>query len=299
MTAAASALDQQTFGVTTTKRMGRRRTSAVLHIVLIIGSIVMIYPLVWMIGASFKPERDIFSGNSLNPFPTNFSWHNYVAGWVGSGNVTFGQFFLNSALVCFGAILGNLVSCSLAAYAFARMRFRMNRLWFAVMLGTLMLPFPITVVPQYILFHALGWTNSVLPLIVPKFFAVDSFFVFLMVQFIRSIPRELEQAAAVDGANRFQIFIRIVLPLLSPALVTTTIFTFIWTWNDFFSQLLYLSQPQRFTAAVGLQSFLDSTGQSEWGPMFAMTTLSLIPVFLLFLFFQRRLVEGIATTGLK
>ncbi|HEY0246995.1 MAG TPA: carbohydrate ABC transporter permease [Gryllotalpicola sp.] len=282
------------------RRPPRRRGShLVLHIVLIIGSIIMIYPLVWMIGASLKPESDIFSGNTLNPFPVDFSWGNYVKGWVGSGDVTFGTFFLNSLLVCLGAIVGNLFSCSLAAYAFARMHFKFRGLWFAIMLGMLMLPFPITIVPQYIMFHALGWTNSILPLIVPKFFGVESFFVFLMIQFIRTIPKELEQAAQVDGANRFQIYTRVVLPLLTPALVTTTIFTFIWTWNDFFSQLIYLGKPERYTVAVGLQSFLDASGQSEWGAMFAMTTLSLIPVFLLFLFFQRRLVDGIATTGLK
>jgi multiple sugar transport system permease protein len=167
------------------------------------------------------------------------------------------------------------------------------------MLGTLMLPFHVTVVPQYIIFNMLGWTNTFLPLIVPKFFAVDAFFIFLMVQFIRGLPVELEQAAMVDGCGRIQIFALIILPLLAPALVTTTIFTFIWTWNDFFTQLLYLNTEKNYTVSLGLRQFLDSSGQSAWGPMFAMTTLSLVPVFIVFLFFQRRLVEGIATTGLK
>jgi multiple sugar transport system permease protein len=167
------------------------------------------------------------------------------------------------------------------------------------MIGTLMLPFHVTVVPQYIIFNSLGWINTFLPLIVPKFFAVDAFFIFLMVQFIRGIPMELEQAAMVDGCNRFQIFILIILPLMAPALVTTTIFTFIWTWNDFFSQLLYLNAEKNYTVSLGLRQFLDASGQSSWGSMFAMTTLSLVPVFLVFLFFQKRLVEGIATTGLK
>lgn len=268
-----------------------------LHILLVAGAIVMIYPLLWMVGASFKPESEIFS-SALNPFPATLDFSNYTRGWTASGT-TFGTFFLNSFMVCLGAIAGNLFACSLAAYAFARLQFRLRGLWFAIMLGTLMLPFHVTVVPQYIIFNWLGWTNSMLPLIVPKFLAVESFFIFLMVQFIRGIPIELEQAAMVDGASRFQIFGRIVLPLLAPALVTTTIFTFIWTWNDFFSQLLYLNSRSRFTVPLGLQSFLDATGGSAWGPMFAMTTLSLIPVFLLFLFFQKRLVEGVATTGLK
>jgi len=179
------------------------------------------------------------------------------------------------------------------------MKFKLRGFWFALMLGTLLLPSHVTLVPQYVFFHALGWTNSILPLIVPKFFGVESFFVFLMIQFIRGIPIELEQAAMVDGASRLQIFTRIILPLLSPALVTTTIFTFIWTYNDFFGQLIYLSSQSKFTVALGLQSFLDASGESAWGPMFSMTTLSLIPVFILFVFFQKRLIEGVATTGLK
>lgn len=279
------------------RRPKPRNKRWILHIVLIVGAIIMMYPLVWMIGGSFKPEADIFS--SLNPFPTGgVDFDNYVKGWAASGT-TFGTFFLNSLLVCLFAIVGNLVSCSLAAYAFARMKFKLNAMWFAIMLGTLMLPFHVTVVPQYIIFNALGWTDSILPLVVPKFFAVESFFIFLMIQFIRSIPVELEQAAMVDGASRFQIFTRIILPLLAPALITTTIFTFIWTWNDFFTQLIYLSSQSKYTVSLGLQSFLDATGGSSWGAMFAMTTLSLVPVFLLFLFFQKRLVDGIATTGLK
>ncbi len=219
-------------------------------------------------------------------------------GPCGTGT-SFSTFYINSFLVCLGAIVGNLVSCSLAAYAFARIRFRLRPMWFAIMLGTLMLPFHVTVVPQYIIFNKLGWTNSFLPLIVPKFFAVDAFFIFLMVQFIRGIPIELEEAAMVDGCNRPQIFTRIILPLIKPPLITTTIFTFIWTWNDFFSQLLYLNTETNYTVSLGLRQFLDSSGRSSWGSMFAMTTLSLVPVFVVFLFFQKRLVEGIATTGIK
>ncbi len=268
-----------------------------LHGGLIAGAVLMLYPLLWMMGSSFKPEGEIFS--DLNPIPTSLDFSNYVRGWTLGTGVSFTTFYLNSFMVCAGAIVGNLVSCSLAAYAFARIGFKFKPLMFALMLGTLMLPFHVVVVPQYIIFNALDWTNSFLPLIVPKFFAVDAFFIFLMVQFIRGIPVELEQAAMVDGCNRGQIFLLIILPLLTPALVTTTIFTFIWTYNDFFSQLLYLNNERKYTVALGLRQFLDATGQSSWGAMFAMTTLSLLPVFVIFLVFQKRLVDGIATTGLK
>ncbi|MBB3451982.1 multiple sugar transport system permease protein [Rhizobium sp. BK313] len=280
-------------------RMRRKRRDKrwLLHVVLIAGAFLMLYPLLWMIGSSFKPEGEIFS--NLNPIPTSLDFSNYIKGWTLGTGASFSTFFLNSFIVCVGAIVGNLLSCSLAAYAFARINFRFKGILFALMIGTLMLPFHVTVVPQYIIFNSLGWINTFLPLIVPKFFAVDAFFIFLMVQFIRGIPLELEQAAKVDGCNRFQIFTLIILPLMMPALVTTTIFTFIWTWNDFFSQLLYLNAEKNYTVSLGLRQFLDASGQSSWGSMFAMTTLSLVPVFLVFLFFQKRLVEGIATTGLK
>lgn len=281
----------------TCRKSRDERPHWVLHVVLIAGAFLMVYPLLWMIGSSFKPEGEIFS--NLNPIPDRLDFSNYTRGWTLGTGTSFSTFFLNSAIVCLGAIIGNLLSCSVAAYAFARISFRFRGIFFALMLGTLMLPFHVTVVPQYIVFNNLGWINTFLPLIVPKFFAVDAFFIFLMVQFIRGIPVELEQAAMVDGCNRFQIFLLIILPLMAPALVTTTIFTFIWTWNDFFSQLLYLNAEKNYTVSLGLRQFLDASGQSSWGSMFAMTTLSLVPVFVVFLFFQKRLVEGIATTGLK
>ena len=274
-----------------------RTSDVIVHLALMAGAFCMIYPLLWMIGSSFKPDSEIFA--NLNPIPHALDFANYAAGWNLKTGASFTTFYINSFIVCLGAIVGNLVSCSLAAYAFARIKFRLRPFWFAIMLGTLMLPFHVTVVPQYIIFNKLGWTNSFLPLIVPKFFAVDAFFIFLMVQFIRGIPVELEEAAMMDGCSRPQIFTKIILPLIKPPLITTTIFTFIWTWNDFFSQLLYLNSENNYTVSLGLRQFLDASGRSSWGAMFAMTTLSLVPVFVVFLFFQKRLVEGIATTGLR
>ena len=198
-------------------------------------------------------------------------------------------------------MLGNLVSCSLAAYAFSRLRFRGRTVFFAIMLITIMLPFHVLLVPQYVLFSQLGWVNTVLPLIVPKFLAVDAFFVFLMVQFMRNIPKEIEEAAVIDGAGRFRIFFSVILPLTTPALATTAIFTFIWTWNDFMGPLIYLTDSAQYTVQLALRRFVDSSGAggSSWAQLFAMSTVSLIPVFLLFLFGQRFLMRGIATSGGK
>jgi multiple sugar transport system permease protein len=199
-------------------------------------------------------------------------------------------------------VVGNAVSCLLAAYAFARLRFRMRKIWFAIMIGTLLLPGHVLIIPQYVLFKQLGWVGEpwpYLPLLVPQFLATEAFFVFLMVQFMRGIPVELDEAAKIDGASPYTVFRHVIVPLSRPALVTTAIFSFIWAWNDFFRQLVFLSDLQDYTVPVALTLFIDSTSESAVGPMFAMSLLSLVPVFLFFVAFQRLLVEGINTSGIK
>ncbi len=266
------------------------------HVAIIALGLVMIYPPLWMLSSSFKPAQLIFSEPGL--WPRQITLDNWAQGWVGLG-IPFSHFFLNSAVIAGLSMVGNLFSCSIAAYAFARLEFRFKPILFALMLGTIMLPFQVVLVPQYILFHELGWTNTILPLVVPKYLAVDSFFVFLLVQFIRGLPRELDDAATVDGCGPFGVFWRIIFPLLRPALAVTAVFTFIWTWNDFLGPLIYLTATDNYTVPIALNAFLDSTGTSNWGAMFAMSILSLVPLFLVFLFAQKQLVQGIATTGLK
>ncbi|NMO54754.1 carbohydrate ABC transporter permease [Actinoplanes sp. TBRC 11911] len=273
--------------------------SRVRLLVLVVILAVVLYPLVWMVATSFKSPSEIASNIGLIPrefTPGNFSdgWHKFDVG--------FGRFFVNSALVAGLTVVGNTVSCLLAAYAFGRLRFRLRGFWFAIMIGTLLLPGHVLIIPQYILFRNLGWVGGgfpYLPLLVPHFLATEAFFVFLMVQFMRGIPRELDEAAVIDGASAFSIFRHVILPLSRPALVTTAIFSFIWTWNDFFRQLVYLSELRDYTVPVALTLFIDSTSESSVGPMFAMSLLSLIPVFLFFVAFQKMLVEGINTSGLK
>ena len=196
-------------------------------------------------------------------------------------------------------VVANLVACSLAAYAFARLNFPLKKLWFAVMLGSIMLPYHVTVVPQYIVFSKLDWINTIWPLIVPKFLATDAFFIFLMVQFIRTLPRELDEAASIDGAGYWRIFLQVILPLCTPALATTGIFTFIWTWNDFFSQNLYLTNSDNLTVPSRSARSSTPAASPSWGPMFAMSIVSLGPIFGFFLAGQKYLIRGVATTGLK
>lgn len=267
-----------------------------IHACLIAVGALMLYPLIWMTSSSFTPTEDIFSNSGL--LPVNATVQNYVDGWFALTR-PFGRYLLNSLVIVAGAIFGNLLSCSLAAFAFARMTFRWKPVWFAIMLGTIMLPIQVIVIPQYILFTHAGWINTYLPLVVPKLLGVDAFFIFLMVQFIRGLPKELDDAARIDGCGPFGIYWRIVLPLMTPALVTTAIFTFIWTWNDFFSQLVFLTDPDMFTVPVALRTFVDSSSATPWGSVFAMSVLSIVPVLLFFVVGQKYLVRGIATTGLK
>lgn len=261
--------------------------------------LVMLYPLIWMVGSSFKPASEIFS--TATPFPgKGAGLFGYIEGWNALG-IGFWRFFVNSFVICGLCILGNLISCSLAAYAFARMDFRLRRLLFALMLGTLMLPYHVLLVPQFIIFRDLHLVNTILPLVIPKFLGTDAFFIFLMVQFMRTIPRELDDAGRIDGCSHWGLYTRIVLPLCKPALATTAIFTFIFTYNDFLGPLIYLSDPSQYTVALALRSFVDTgvSGTSDYTGLLAMSTLSLLPVVGFFIAFQKLLVEGIATTGLR
>jgi ABC-type glycerol-3-phosphate transport system permease component len=295
----ARTYDPEALRLSRGRRQGQRLLRRLgLHAVLIILLFFMLYPVIWMVLSSFRPESEIFA--NLGPIPKNWTLENYVNGWTLFGGKTFGDFFINSFVICALAVVGNLISCSLAGYAFARLHFRLKWLLFALMLGTLMLPIHAQLIPQYIFFLNIGWVNTILPLVVPKFLATDAFYVFLMVQFMRSLPPELEQAAMMDGASYWQRYWRIILPLSVPALVTTAVFTFINTYNDFFSQLIYLSNVNRMTVPVALRLFLDpSGGTSSFGGLFAMVFVSIGPVLGFFLASQRLLVRGIATTGLK
>ena len=278
-------------------RTGKDRLKSVIkHTMVIAVALVMIYPLLWMIASSLRPNEIIFRepGILLDTFETE----NYTEGWNALAN-PFNVYLVNSALVVLGSIIGNLVSCSMAAYAFARLDFRFKKTAFALMLVTIMLPFHVVIIPQYIMFSHLGWVNTFWPLIVPKLLATDAFFIFLMVQFIRSLPNELYEAARIDGAGHIRQFVQVTLPLMVPALATTTIFTFIWTWADFFGPLIYLRSPENYVVPQALNMFIDGQSTSNYGAMFAMSVVSLIPMFIAFLIGQKFLVKGFAKSGIK
>jgi multiple sugar transport system permease protein len=274
---------------------GRRRFFT--HLGLIALASVMFYPLAWMLGASFREDSAI-TDPGLWP-GANFTLDGYRDGWAGISGVTFGRFLANSVLVSGACVVANLAACSITAYAFARIDFAFKRVWFAIMMGTLLLPHHVILIPQYILFRNLDWVNTYFPFIVPKLLATDAFFVFLLVQFFRAIPRELDEAARIDGCGHVRIFLQIILPLAKPALATAAIFTFIYTWNDFFTPLIYLTDTDLYTVPIALRAFIDTTSASAFGALFAMSILSLLPVLGIFIAAQKLLVEGLATSGLK
>ena len=264
--------------------------------VLIIG-FAMIYPLLWMLGSSFKPANEIFT-DAARLFPKEMVYYNYVNGWKGFAGYSFSLFFKNSFLISGIATLGTLLSSPFIAFGFARLRFKGRKLWFSLMLVTMMLPFQIIMVPQYIIFHRLGWVGTILPLILPSFFG-GAFFIFLIIQFIDGIPRELDESAKIDGCTWYGIYARIILPLISPAIVTAGIFAFMWKWDDFLASLLYLNAPKQYTVSIALKLFSDPSSGSDWGSMLAMAVLSIVPIMLIYVFCQKYLVEGISADGLK
>ncbi|MFC4616660.1 carbohydrate ABC transporter permease [Cellulomonas algicola] len=259
--------------------------------------VVILYPAVWMLSSSFKPSSDIVGNVSLIPDAATFA--NFAKALDGIGGVSFWTFFTNSLILAVGSVVGITLSCSVSAYAFARIDFPGRNAFFALMIGTLLLPFHVVIIPQYIVFSRLNLVDTFVPLLIGKFLAAEAFFVFLMVQFMRNLPRELDEAARIDGAGHVRIFTSIMLPLMKPALVTSSIFAFIWSWNDFFGPLLYLKDPDLATMPLALRLYVDQTTTSDYGAQMAMAVLALVPVLLFFLVFQRYLVEGVATQGLK
>lgn len=282
------------------RKAAKRRSqgrSVVFHAFSAVVLVVILYPAVWMFMSTLKPSNEIVGSVTL--IPSTFTFANYATALEGIGGVSFWTFVTNSLILAVASVVGVLISCSLAAYAFARVSFPGRNVFFACMIATMLLPFHVVIIPQYIVFNNLGMVNTYWPLLLGKFLAADAFFVFLMIQFMRGLPSELDEAARIDGAGHPRIFFSIILPLMQPALVTSAIFAFIWSWNDFFGPLLYLKNPSMYTMPIALRAYVDQTTTSDYGAQMAMAMLALLPVMLFFFAFQRHLVGGVATQGLK
>jgi ABC-type glycerol-3-phosphate transport system permease component len=278
----------------------RRAMRKIIHAVVVYalvlpGAVVFLFPLLWMISTALKQPKQIF----LFPpqwIPDPVMWSNFVEGW--SAHLPFNLFLRNSLIITGNNIIGNLISCCLAAYGFARLRARGKEILFMLVLGTMLLPTEVTIIPQYVLFAKVGWTDSWLPLMVPPWFGWP-FFIFLLRQFFMNIPHELDEAARLDGASSWRILWSIILPLSKPALASVVIFAFIGNWNNFLAPLIYIRSTEKQVLAVGLNMFRGQYGQTDFHYMMAVSLLVLMPVLIVFFVGQRVFVQGIALTGIK
>ncbi len=258
------------------------------------GSVIFILPFVWMVSTSFKASEEVLRFPPIW-IPETLRWENYIEPWA---RLPFSTYYKNTLTVVGFNVIGTILSSSLVAFGFARLRFRGRNILFLILLSTMMLPGQVTLVPTYYLFARLGWVNSLRPLIVPVFFG-SAFNIFLLRQFAMTVPLELDDAAKIDGCGFLATYWRIVMPLMRPALGVIAIFQFTYDWNDFFSALIYLNSPKNFTIALGLRTLQSTILYVPMQQVMAMTLVTMIPVLAVFLIAQRKFIQGIVITGVK
>lgn len=272
--------------------------SIVFHVGACVLGVFMIYPLLWLLASSFKSNETMFQDTfSLIPKVWDIA-KNYGSGFEGVGGVPFYKFFINTVIVTAVGMVGCITISLFAAYAFTRIKFKGSNFWFACVMITMMIPPQVMVVPQYIILKNLGLIDTRTALILPWFFG-GAFFIFQMVQFFRGIPKELDEAAEIDGCGRIATLFKVLVPVVKPSIVTCSIFAFYWIWQDFFQPLIFMNSTEKFTISLALNMYLDPNSYNNYGGLFAMSVISLLPVILFFVIFQRYLVDGIAMDGIK
>ena len=280
---------------TRSQKNARLAGRGITYVILIGAAVICLFPFVWMVSTAFKETSEIYQ---MPPtlLPSRLVFENFVEGWKGA---EFGIFFKNSLFVTLLATAGTVISSSFVAYGFARFQSRLSGLLFTILLGTMMLPTQVTLIPQYLMFNKLGMINTYLPLILPSWLGGGAFNIFLFIQFFRSLPKELDEAAKIDGANSLQVFTRILLPAVKPVMLAVLVMALVYNWNDFFSPLIYLNDNMKFTIAIGLQFFKGSQGNVQIGQMMAMSLVALLPVLVIFATCQKYFIQGIKMSGLK
>lgn len=278
-------------------KMKNTVNSALRYSVLIIVGFIMLYPLLWMIGSSFKTNAEIFS--SVGFIPKSLNFDNYVKGWETSTEYSFTTYFINTFKILVPKVFFTIISTVITAYAFARFKIPGKKILFGILIGTLLLPEIVVRIPQYLIYKQFGWLDTYLPLIVPSAFGVDAFFVFMLVQFFRGIPKDLEEAAEIDGCNTFQTLIYVLVPVLKPAIISVALFQFMWTMNDFMSPLIYLSSVEKYPVSIALKISMDASAAVEWNKILAMSVIVLLPSLIIFFFAQKYFVDGVSSSGLK
>ena len=281
-------------GFTWGKTASGRLTSGISFVILCFGAVLALIPILWMLSTSLKAPGDVL----LVPpqwIPNPVMWSNYIQAMTAQ---PFNIYFWNTTVYTLSAVFGETISSAMVAYALARLRGPWHRAFFIIIISTMMLPWQVTLIPQFLIFRALNWVDTLLPLIVPTFFG-SAFFIFLLHQFYLTIPDEMEDAGRIDGANEYQIFWWIILPMSRPALATVAIMSFMYHWNNFMGPLIYLSSKDKLVVSVGLQRFTAAFGATRWDLLMAAALVALLPCVLLFFFAQRYFIQGIVVSGSK
>ena len=230
---------------------------ACMYAILILVAIIMVYPIIWLVGASFKSNAEIFT--SIGFIPSSFDFQPYIDGWKTGTEYTMGHYFLNTFKIVLPKVLFTIVSVTLTAYGFARFKFPMKKLFFTCVIGTMLLPNIILRIPSYMMWKTFGLLDTYAPLVLPSLFATDLFFVFMLIQFFRGVPRDLDEAAEIDGCGSFQTLVQILLPVLKPALISVALFTFMWTMNDFMGPLIFVTSVKKYPLTIALKMSMDAT----------------------------------------
>lgn len=279
------------------KKRNRTAKRLVDYGVIFVIGLVLLYPIIWMFSSTFKSNEEIFG--SIRLLPRSLSFDYYVEGWKGNGKVSYTQFFMNTFMLVLPTTILTVISSSLVAYGFARFRFPGKRILFAILIATLMLPNSVIIIPRYALYNKFHWINTYLPFYAPAVLACYPFFTYMLIQFLRGLPRELDESAYIDGCGTFRTFIQVLLPLMKPALFSAGLFQFLWTYNDYFNSLIFINSVKKFPISLALRMSLDAESVVSWGKVMAMAFVAVVPVMLLFFAAQKYFVEGIATSGIK
>lgn len=279
------------------KKQSKKTRRVVDYLIIFVVGIILLYPIIWMFFATFKTNDEIFG--SVKLLPENFSFHYYAEGWKGSGKITYGTFFINTFVLVLPTTILTVVSSAVVAYGFARFKFPGKKILFGLLIATLMLPNSVIIIPRYSLYNSFKWINTYLPFYVPALLACYPFFTYMLIQFMRGLPKELDESAYIDGCGTFKTFIQVLLPLMKPALFSAGLFQFLWTYNDYFNSLIFINSVKKFPISLALRMSLDSESVVQWGKVMAMASVAVLPVIVLFFAAQKYFVEGIATSGLK
>ena len=280
-------------------RMGRKRViRAVLYALLIAVSVVMLYPMLWLVGASFKTNAEIHT--SVGFIPPRITWTPYVNGWRTGSEYTMGHYFINTFLMVIPTVAFTIVSSVVTAYGFARFNFPGKKALFSMLIATMLLPSVILRIPQYAMWGSFKALDTYIPLVLPHLFASDGVFVFLLIQFFKSIPTELDEAAKIDGCTRLRTLTNILVPVVKPGIVSIGLFSFMWSMNDFLGPLIYISSVEKYPVTIALRMSMDVTGSGyDENQIIAMSIITLIPSIVVFAFGQKQFVEGLTTGSLK